>query len=295
MKKFSLLICLCFILASTFFISCSAEGEGEIYIGRLETETVLISSQAAGEILDIAVREGDLVSSDQYLVRIDSENLKIQKRQQLSRLNEIEARKISALHQIDQARTRLNLNRDTLDKTEKLLAKGAATVQRRDELAAQVSIEQSNLEMLQSNFNLILAREEELQAVLDMTDLAIRRSSIHSPIEGTVLNRFRNKGELVAVGTPLLELADLSVLDLYVYLPLRKLPEIKIGQTVSIIVTGLDEPIGGTVQWIASQGEFTPKSILTGETRDTLVYEVRIRVENVRDELKIGMPVDVSF
>jgi HlyD family secretion protein len=60
-----------------------------------------------------------------------------------------------------------------------------------------------------------------------------------------------------------------------------------------VIVTGVNDSYTGTVVWIASEAEFTPKTILTRETRDTLVYEVKIRVHNPLGELKIGMPVDV--
>ena len=82
-------------------------------------------------------------------------------------------------------------------------------------------------------------------------------------------------------------------MDLYIYLPLRELPDVKIGQDVRVIVSGAEDGYTGTVVWIASEGEFTPKTILTRETRDTLVYEVKIRVANTSGELKIGMPVDV--
>lgn len=286
------------VLAALLFLSltsCSRGDDKEVYIGRIEADTVVVSAQASGELLEFPVREGDQVAKGDLLGRIDSENLKIQKRQQLAKLNEIDSRKASALLQIDQARTQLKLNSDTLAKTETLLAQGGATQQRRDELATQVSVGKSNLQILQSNYNVILAQEAELQAGMDLTDLAISRSSVTAPTDGTILTTYHNRGELVATGTPLLEMADLSVLDLYIYLPLRRLPEVKIGQTVQIAVTGIDTPYSGTVSWIASEGEFTPKTILTKQTRDTLVYEVKIRVENSKGELKIGMPADVTF
>lgn len=277
------------------FSSCSPDGDQEVYIGRMEADTLVISARASGEVLEMPVREGDTVDKGQVLGRIDSENLAIQKRQQLARLNALASQKQSALLQIDQSKVQLELNRETLEKTEKLLTQGGATMQKRDELATQVSVGESSLRILQSQYDLILAQEAELYAGIDLTDLAIDKSSVEAPESGTILNRYHNPGELVATGTPLLEMADLSVLDLYIYLPLRQLTEVKIGQTVHIEMTGSLQPYSGTVSWIASEAEFTPKTILTKETRDTLVYEVKIRVENPSGELKIGMPADVTF
>ncbi|MBB6479377.1 HlyD family secretion protein [Spirochaeta isovalerica] len=288
-KKMTLLI------FGILILSCTAADEEEVYIGRMEADTLVISAQAAGELLELAVREGDQVEKGQIIGRIDSEGLSIQKRQQLAGLNALASQKESALLQIDQARVQLNLNRETLGKTEKLLSMGGAAEQKRDELATQVSVGESSLRILQSQYNLILAQEAELYAGIDMTDLAIEKSSVEAPVSGTILNRYHSPGELVARGTPLLEMADLSVLDLYVYLPLRKLTEVKVGQSAHIEVSGASQTYSGTLSWIASEGEFTPKTILTKETRDTLVYEVKIRVENPSGELKIGMPADVTF
>jgi HlyD family secretion protein len=283
------------LLLSALIISCSAGVDKEVYIGRMEAETLVISARAAGELLELVVREGDTVDEGQILGRIDSESLTIQKRQQLAGLNALASQKESALLQIDQARVQLDLNRETLEKTEKLLAVGGAAQQKRDELATQVSVGESSLRILQSQYNLILAQEAELYAGIDLTDLAIEKSSIEAPVSGTILNLYHNPGELVGTGTPLLEMADLSVLDLYIYLPLRLLTEVKVGQIAQVEVSGASRSYSGTVTWIASEGEFTPKTILTKETRDTLVYEVKLRVENPSFELKIGMPADVTF
>ena len=293
MKKILTFLSIATIIGA--FVSCSSGDEKEVYIGRMEADTLVVSARASGELLELSAQEGDLVEKDQILGKIDSENLSIQKRQQLAKLNALASQKTSALLQIDQAKVQLKLNRDTLDKTEKLLLQGGATRQKRDELATQVSVGESSLRILQSQYDLILAQEAELYAGMDLTDLAIRKSSVEAPEAGTILNRYHNPGELVATGTPLLEMADLSALDLYIFLPLRKLPEVKIGQKATVEITGIEKPYSGTVTWIASEGEFTPKTILTKETRDTLVYEVKIRVENPSGELKIGMPADVTF
>ena len=71
--------------------------------------------------------------------------------------------------------------------------------------------------------------------------------------------------------------------------------KITIGQEVKIFADGIDEPFAGKVTWIASQSEFTPKTILTKETRTTLVYAVKVETESSKGLLKIGMPVEVEM
>jgi HlyD family secretion protein len=273
--------------------ACSGGSEAGTYIGQLEAETVVVSAKASGELLHLSAREGEQVQKGQSMGQIDTESLQLQRQQQLARIDELELRKESARLQIQQAEVQLKHNKETLAKTEKLLSEGGATQQSRDDLATKVQVDQASLEILRVNYMLLLAQQEELRAGLELSDLAIRDASILSPVDGVILNRFHREGELVSKGTPLFELADLTSLDLYIYLPLRDLPKVKIGQEVQVIVSGVDDRYTGTVIWIASEGEFTPKTILTRETRDTLVYEVKILVGNPLGELKIGMPVDV--
>jgi HlyD family secretion protein len=292
MKKILSASILLFPLLFYLFACSGGNGEGT-YIGQLEAETVVVSAKASGELLTLAGREGDQVRKGQSLGQIDTESLQIQRQQQVARIEELELRKESARLQIEQAEVQLKHNKDTLEKTEKLLSEGGATQQSRDDLATKIQVDQASLEILRSNYKLLLAQQEELQAGLALSDLAIRNASVLSPVGGVVLNRFHREGELVSTGTPIFELADLTFMDLYIYLPLRELPDVKIGQDVRVIVSGAENGYTGTVVWIASEGEFTPKTILTRETRDTLVYEVKIRVINSSGELKIGMPVDV--
>ncbi|MDC7224185.1 MAG: HlyD family efflux transporter periplasmic adaptor subunit [Spirochaetales bacterium] len=286
---------LIFMLPLTVLFSCFQKPAQEIYIGRLEADKTVISAQTAGELREMILKEGDPVLEGQPLARIDTAALEIQHRQQLTRIEGLEAQKRALSLQKEQAESRLTLSRETLEKTERLLLQGGATEQTRDELAVQVDVGRADLLILQARYDLIQFQEEELWAGLDLIELSIEKSSPQSPLSGTVLNRYHNRGELVGVGTPLYELADLSVLDGYIYLPLRSLSRVKIGQSVQVRVSGRDELLPGRVVWIASEGEFTPKTILTEETRDSLVYEVKIRVDNDSGELKIGMPVDVSF
>ncbi|HUX50212.1 MAG TPA: HlyD family efflux transporter periplasmic adaptor subunit [Spirochaetia bacterium] len=283
------------LLSALILVSCSANGKQFAYTGRLDVDPVTVSSQNSGLIESIPVREGDRIRKGEIIGQINTDRLVAQRKQQVAQIAELDVRRGAAQAQITQAEAQLNLATQTLSKTEKVLAQGGATRQQRDELSTQVQVDQANLVALQSNFKLVAAQEDELRAGMELTDIGIRDARIISPLNGVVLNKYHFAGELATAGTPLVELADLSVMAVEIYLPLSRLSSIKVGQSVSITVPGESKPRVGTIYWISSESEFTPKTILTQETRTTLVYGVKIRVGNSDDALKIGMPVDVRL
>ena len=283
------------LLSALLFVSCSANGKQFAYTGQLDVDPITISSQTTGLIESLPVREGDRVQKGETIGQINTDRLVAQRQQQVAQLAELDVKRGAAQAQITQAEAQLSLATQTLSKTEKVLAQGGATRQQRDELSTQVLVDQANLVALHSNFKLVAAQEDELRAGMDLTDIAIRDARVLSPLNGVVLNKYHFAGELATVGTPLVELADLSVMTVEIYLPLARLSSIKAGEPVSITVPGDSKPRTGTIYWISSESEFTPKTILTQETRTTLVYGVKIRVSNSDGALKIGMPVDVRL
>lgn len=296
-------------VAGLLLLSCADNERQFAYTGRADVEAILLSSQSAGIIDSLPVSEGQAVRQGQVLARINTERPRAQAQGQAAQLAQLglrrgtaEAQLEQAQAQVRQAEARLELARETLARTERLLAEGGATVQRRDELATQLTVEQANLSALASNqkalessYKLIGAQEQELRAGMLLTQIGIRDAELRSPIDGTVLNLFRHEGELAAVGSPLLEVADLSTLRIEVYVPLAMLGSLRLGAEARVSGEGLPGILKGTVSWIASEAEFTPKTILTQETRTTLVYRVRVLVPNPEGVLKVGMPVDVRF
>ena len=213
--------------------SCAGKQDPFAYTGRMDVDTVTVSAQAAGVLESLTVKEGDPLRKDEALGSIDTDRLQAQRQQQEAQIGELEAKRIAAEAQIQQADAQLALSRDTLAKTEKVLAEGGATQQRRDELATETSVGEKNLAALQANFKMLAAQEDEMRAGIRITDIAIRDAKIVSPLDGVVLDKFHYQGELVAVGTPLLEVADLSELTVEIYVPLDRLGSMALGAKAS--------------------------------------------------------------
>ncbi|HET7732943.1 MAG TPA: HlyD family efflux transporter periplasmic adaptor subunit, partial [Paludibacter sp.] len=123
------------------------------------------------------------------------------------------------------------------------------------------------------------------------------KCKITSPIDGTVLVKYAEMGEVAAPGKALFKIADTNNMILRAYITADQLTKIKVGQTVKVKTdSGKDgsKEYSGTIAWISSKAEFTPKTIQTRDERANLVYAVKINVKN-DGLIKIGMYGDAQF
>ncbi len=125
---------------------------------------------------------------------------------------------------------------------------------------------------------------------------ASNEEQIRSPINGVVLDRLVQPGEIVAPGSTLLNVADLTSLTLTVYIPEDRYGQFSLGQTYPISVDSFPGTVfTGEVTHIADQAEFTPRNVQTVEGRKATVYAIRLTISNPDQALKPGMPADLTF
>jgi HlyD family secretion protein len=144
---------------------------------------------------------------------------------------------------------------------------------------------------------LAVARDEveRSKAILQTTEAMLADLKIVSPLAGTVISKNYETGEFVSLGASVVTVADLAHLWIKVYITTDDLPVIKLGQQANFTVSGENRTFTGAVEQIASQGEFTPKTIQTKQERANVVYAVKIRIDNAGGILKPGMPADVTI
>jgi HlyD family secretion protein len=155
-----------------------------------------------------------------------------------------------------------------------------------------------NLLQAGSRTDQIEAARVELErsvAVLKAAEALTEDTKIICPIEGTVLSRNFENGEVIQAGASVATIANLNDMWIKVYIPTDDLPKIKLDQQVKFTVSGSDEKYSGIIEEIASSGEFTPKVIQTKKERTNIVYAVKIKINNENNVLKPGMPADVVF
>lgn len=134
------------------------------------------------------------------------------------------------------------------------------------------------------------------QAQLKMMEAQVRRYTITAPLAGTVTGKSVEPGETVRVGAPLFIIADPSELEMTVYVPIRHIGSIKLGQNVTITLPSLPgKTFSAHVTYIAPEAEFKPANLYNVQERSELVFAVRVTIPNPKGELKAGLPADVTF
>lgn len=173
----------------------------------------------------------------------------------------------------------------------------AATQQQLDDINGQLNVIDKQIAATNTQFALITSEMDVTKRALDLIGEQIGKCRITSPIKGTVLETYMETGELATPGKAILKMADLSSLELKVYVSGAQLPNVKLGNEAKVLIDkGVKDmqSMPGKITWISSESEFTPKIIQTKEERVKLMYAVKITVPN-DGRLKIGMPGEVDF
>jgi HlyD family secretion protein len=140
------------------------------------------------------------------------------------------------------------------------------------------------------------AHERELQAQLEGARAQLAYTEIRSPLDGVVLTKNVESGEVVSPGTPVVTVANIAELWMNIYIPETQTGLVKLGQEVRVSVDSFPgQSFKGTITFVSSESEFTPKTILTQEERIKLVYRAKVALEDAQQRLKPGMPADAEI
>lgn len=281
------------IVAVACLTACSEKSDFDA-TGTFEAVDVIVSSEASGRILSFDAAEGMSVSRGEMLGVVDSVQLHLQRRQLKAQQAALLSSRPDIQKQVTSLREQIAKQRSEQTRVENMLRDGAATTKQLDDIQAQIRILEGQLtamlSTLNSNSATIESNVEALEAQIALLDDRIEKCRIVSPIDGTVLLKYVEAGELATPGKPLMKIADLNNIYLRAYFTSDQLANIALGDTVTVTADfGGDELIDytGRIAWISAESEFTPKSIQTKDSRANLVYAVKIYVEN-DGRIKIG-------
>lgn len=291
-------------MGSTFVIaiaSCSNNDNTADAYGHFEAREIVVSAEANGQILKLELEEGAVLKAGQMIGLIDTTTLALQRAQLLASMGTVRKKTQDPNPQIKVLEEqRRSLEREKA-RVEALLKEDAALPKQLDDIMGQIDVLDEQIRAAKANadrFNeAVLAETDPLTAQLRLLNEQISRCYVKNPIDGTVILQWAEAGELANIGKPLYKIADLRHMELRAYVSGDQLSAVKLGQQVTVSFdTGKEEmqSLPGTVSWISSQAEFTPKIVQTKEERVNLVYAVKIAVEN-DGSAKIGMPGEVTF
>ncbi len=285
------------LIISAGMISCSSNGNKADAYGNFEATEVMVSAMAQGEIFALDIKEGQQLLQGDIVGLIDTTDLHLKKQQLIKGIAAVKTRLITINAQMDvQLQQKKNLSVDQ-DRLVKLFKDGAATQKQLDDLNGALDLIQTQIIATKSQKQQIQAEIETMGIQILQVQEAMSKCRISNPVNGTVLIKYAEAGEVAAPGKPLYKIADLSMMKLKVYVSGDQLPHIKIGQEVEVQIDKTKKEntsLRGKISWVSSAAEFTPKTIQTKDERVNLVYAVKILVPN-EGAIKIGMPGEVNF
>ena len=310
-------------------VACGNKEKEYDATGTFEATEVTVSAKSTGELQRFDVTEGQEIDQNVVVGTIDAYQLKLQRQQLENTKEQLKANK----KQLNATRGATNSKQLDLEKQvasirqqianaqrerqryNELVNDGAVPRKQLDDINYQIKVLEKQLaatqEQIRSNNASLKEQSQGITAQMEGIDAQqltvesqkaqlddqIANSDIKTPITGSVLEKYVERGEYVTVGKPLFKMADTQNMFIRAYVTSAQLKDIKVGQQVKVFAdygNGQKKSYDGTVTWISSRSEFTPKTILTDDERADLVYAVKIAFKN-DGYVKIGMYGEVKF
>ncbi|GAB4405853.1 MAG: efflux RND transporter periplasmic adaptor subunit [Bryobacter sp.] len=269
-------------------------------------QSELKQAQAKLQELKDGTRPQDLEQARQAVVDLKARLLQAQS--DFTRAQQLIAKEDISRSQFDQFQMRAESTAAQLRSAEERLALLREGPRQTDFTAAQAMVAraQAALQMAEAQRLDIQRREQEVvarlgdleraRAGLGMTETQISDTQASAPLDGVVMTKSAELGEVLAAGTPVLTLGEIDRPWFRGYVPQDKLGRVKLGMPVSVRTDSYPgKTYEGKITFLASEAEFTPKQIQTEEERVKLVYRIKVEVANPNRELKLNMPVEAEI
>lgn len=281
-------------------LSCKNSSSNFDASGNFEADETIVSSEASGKVVQFNIEEGQQLKANEVVGYIDTTQLALRKKQLIYSVGAVLAKRPDMSAQLATIKEQITTAQFEKKRIENLLKSDAATQKQLDDLNAQLAFLQKQYNATQSSLSItsqsLQSETLPLKAQIEQLNDQIKKSILTNPLAGTVLTKYVEKDEVTAPGKALYKIANLETMTLRAYLTGSQLPQVKLGQSVEVLVDDGkgSKSYAGTISWISDKPEFTPKTIQTKEERANLVYAVKIAVKN-DGYLKLGMYGDVKL
>jgi HlyD family secretion protein len=276
---------------------CSNNNEKADAYGNFEAIKVTVSAQGTGQLLKFNVEEGDTLTKNEQVGLIDTTDLHLQKLQLEAHKKSLKAQIANITAQTAVLKEQKSVAETDLNRIKQLIKDSAATPKQLDDATGKVNVMNKQIISSRTQKGVVESQIRSIDTQVAQINEKIQKSRVINPINGTVLVRYAEAGEVATYGRPLYDIANLKFINLRIYVSGAQLPKVKLGEKVKVIVdknAKENRSLSGIITWVSSEAEFTPKNIQTKEERVSQVYAVKVRVRN-DGTLKIGMPGEVEF
>ncbi|HPN58901.1 MAG TPA: HlyD family efflux transporter periplasmic adaptor subunit [Chitinophagaceae bacterium] len=303
------------LIAISVLTACKNGNGNADASGTFEANEVIVSAESSGKLTSFTVEEGQLIAKDSVVGTVDATNISLQKEQVESSIQALGEKTVDVSPQVKLLEDQLAVQQSQLNnllheqgRIQNLLKQDAATGKQLDDINAQVDVAKRSMNVTRQQIQVqqnnvatqnrsILSEGKPLQKRVAQLEDQLKKTTIMNPVAGTVLTKYAEQGEITSTGKALYKIADLSTITLRAYITGTQLSQVKLGQSVKVLVDDgakKYKEYSGTISWVSDKAEFTPKTIQTKDERANLVYATKIKVKN-DGYLKIGMYGEVKF
>lgn len=264
--------------------------------GRLEADEIDIDTKFAGRIAELGADIGDMVTAGRVVARMDTRDIQQSLRKAQAQVKQAQRAIDEANANLEQQRTQQTLAAQELDRTQSLLKNGYATQelfdQRKQALDGAKAAFRAATERVAQAEHALEASEHDVS----LYTVNIADNDLVAPRDGRIQYRIANIGEVLPAGGKVFTMLDISYVYMDIYLPALEAGKIKVGTDARILLDAYPEtPIPAKVSFLASQAQFTPKTVETQSERDKLMFRIRVRIdpERSRDHalsVRSGLP-----
>jgi len=301
--------------------------------GQVEATDVQVAAQVGGRLLELRVAEGDRLKAGDVVARLDAADAQLamararadreQADAQLrlllagARVEDIrqaEAQLATTETEVRAADAELAAAQADVDRFEALLAANSGSRKQRDDAVTRSDVAKARAQGARDRVRAAReavarlragSRREEIDAArarvaaaaaqIATWDKAIADATVTAPIAGIVADTLADVGELLQPRAAIVVLTDLDHVWANVYVDEPAVPRLRLGQPATLFTDAGGPGLAGTVSYISSKAEFTPRNVQTAQDRSKLVYRVKVSVNNAAGMLKIGMPVEAEI
>ncbi|MCW5585573.1 MAG: efflux RND transporter periplasmic adaptor subunit [Chromatiales bacterium] len=248
--------------------------------GRIDATEVDVATRLPGRLSEVLVNEGAMVTAGQIVARMDTDELHAQLREANARLLQTKQGERYAEAIVKQRQSELTYARNEYGRSSRLSNEGHVSVERLDQdrnalTTAEAALQAANVQVLEAQ-----AAIEAARAAVDRIQSNIDDSVLVSPIDGRVLYRLAEPGEVLAAGGRVVTVLDLTDVFMTIFLPTQQAGRVTVGDEARIILDALpDYVVPAQVSFVDPQAQFTPREVETRSEREKLMFRIKVKID----------------
>ena len=264
--------------------------------GRLDAREIDIETKFAGRIAELLADEGDMVKAGQVLARMDTRDLEAQLRREEALVRQNEHAVLEAQANVAQLQTQLTLAQQELARTSALVKRGYATRELYDQRLQTLDGTRQALNAAKAHVVEAIQAYNAAQHNVELDKVNIADNTLVAPRAGRLQYRISNPGEVLPAGGKVFTMIDIGDVYMDIYLPTLDAGRVKIGDDARILLDAYPNyPIRSKVTFLATQAQFTPKTVETKSERDKLMFKVKVRIDpdilsKYAESVRTGLP-----